>query len=69
MIRMLMSTPRETWDVGNMKKVVVRNFMGKTAIDIREYYVNKNTMDIGHQAWEEGHCLEPTAVPETQVSH
>ena len=29
-----------------MKKVVVRNFMGKTAIDIREYYVNKNTMDI-----------------------
>ena len=33
------------WDLGNMKKVVVRDFKGKTYIDIREYYVDKNTMD------------------------
>ena len=34
------------WDLGNMKKVVVRNFMGKTYIDIREYYVDKGALDI-----------------------
>ena len=33
------------WDLGNMKRVVVRDFKGKTYIDIREYYVDKNTMD------------------------
>ena len=33
------------WDLGNMEKVVVRDFKGKTYIDIREYYVDKNTMD------------------------
>ena len=33
------------WDMGNMKKVVVRNFMGKTYIDFREYYVNKDTKE------------------------
>ena len=33
------------WDLGNMKRVVVRDFKGKTYIDIREYYIDKNTMD------------------------
>ena len=33
------------WDLGNMKKVCVREFKGKTYVDIREYYVDKNTMD------------------------
>ena len=33
------------WDLGNMKKVCVRDFKGKTYIDIREYYVDKSTMD------------------------
>ena len=33
------------WDLGNMKRVVVRDFKGKTYIDIREYYVDKNTME------------------------
>lgn len=33
------------WDMGNMRKVVVRNIKGKTYIDIREYYIDKNTKD------------------------
>ena len=33
------------WDMGNRKKVVVRNFMGKTCIDIRQYYSDKNGKD------------------------
>ena len=71
------------WDLGNMKKVVVRDFKGKTYIDIREYYVDKNTMDTRQaekmetylnncllfQAGEEGDLLELLAVPETQVHH
>ena len=39
------------WDLGNMKKVVVRDFKGKTYIDIREYYVDKNTMDTRY-TWQ-----------------
>merc|ERR1712080_38424 len=27
------------WDLGNNKKVCVRDFKGKTYVDIREYYV------------------------------
>jgi len=34
------------WDMGNMKKVVVRNFMGKTSIDFREFYFDKNTKEF-----------------------
>lgn len=28
----------DTWELGNMKRVTVREFKGKTLIDIREYY-------------------------------
>nr|ACO15626.1 Activated RNA polymerase II transcriptional coactivator p15 [Caligus clemensi] len=34
-----------SWHLGNNKHVKVREFKGKTYIDIREYYVDKNTMD------------------------
>lgn len=34
-----------SWLLGNMKFVKVREFKGKTYIDIREYYVDKQTMD------------------------
>lgn len=34
-----------TWELGKMKKVKVREWRGQTFIDIREYYVDKNTMD------------------------
>merc|ERR1712045_61898 len=34
-----------SWSLGNMKFVKVREFKGKTYIDIREYYVDKQTME------------------------
>nr|ALS04292.1 activated RNA polymerase II transcriptional coactivator p15 [Acartia pacifica] len=34
-----------SWHLGRNKHVVVRSFKGQTYIDIREYYVDKNTMD------------------------
>nr|ACO11518.1 Activated RNA polymerase II transcriptional coactivator p15 [Caligus rogercresseyi] len=34
-----------SWHLGNNKHVKVREFKGKTYIDIREYYVDKSTMD------------------------
>jgi len=34
-----------SWHLGNNKHIVVREFKGKTYIDIREYYVDKNTME------------------------
>lgn len=34
-----------SWHLGRDKHVKVREFKGKTYIDIREYYVDKNTMD------------------------
>jgi len=34
-----------SWHLGRDKHVVVREFKGKTYIDIREYYVDKNTME------------------------
>jgi len=33
------------WHIGNNKWVTVREFKGKTYVDIREFYVDKNTMD------------------------
>merc|ERR1712226_877163 len=41
-----MENGEPTWNLGGgMKFVKVREFKGKTYIDIREYYVDKNTMD------------------------
>jgi len=38
--------PKEPkWHIGNNKWVTVREFKGKTYVDIREFYVDKNTMD------------------------
>jgi len=34
-----------SWSLGNMKFVKVREFKGKTYIDIREYYVDKSSME------------------------
>jgi len=34
-----------SWGLGNMKFVKVREFKGKTYIDIREYYTDKTSMD------------------------
>ena len=34
-----------SWDLGKNKWVKVREFKGQTYIDIREYYVDKETMD------------------------
>ena len=34
-----------SWDLGKMKKVKVRQFKGQTYIDIREYYIDKSSMD------------------------
>lgn len=34
-----------TWDLGKMKMVKVRSWKGRTFIDIREWYVDKRTMD------------------------
>jgi len=34
-----------SWHLGRDKHVKVREWKGKTYIDIREYYVDKNTMD------------------------
>eukprot|EP00088_Acartia_fossae_P022076 TRINITY_DN23369_c0_g1_i1.p2 TRINITY_DN23369_c0_g1~~TRINITY_DN23369_c0_g1_i1.p2 ORF type:complete len:117 (-),score=46.42 TRINITY_DN23369_c0_g1_i1:858-1208(-) len=34
-----------SWHLGRDKHVVVRQFKGQTYIDIREYYVDKNTME------------------------
>ncbi|XP_040574105.1 putative RNA polymerase II transcriptional coactivator [Lepeophtheirus salmonis] len=34
-----------SWHLGNNKHVKVREFKGKTYVDIREYYVDKSTMD------------------------
>jgi len=34
-----------SWHLGRNKHVVVRQFKGQTYIDIREYYVDKNTME------------------------
>jgi len=34
-----------SWSLGNMKFIKVREFKGKTYIDIREYYVDKQTME------------------------
>merc|ERR1712110_995260 len=34
-----------SWSLGNMKFAKVRQFKGKTYIDIREYYVDKSTME------------------------
>ena len=35
-----------SWLLGGMKFVKVREFKGKTYIDIREYYSDKKTMDM-----------------------
>merc|ERR1739844_219054 len=40
-----MENGEPTWLVGGMKFVKVREFKGKTYIDIREYYVDKKTME------------------------
>merc|ERR1739846_106442 len=40
-----MENGEPTWLVGGMKFVKVREFKGKTYIDIREYYVDKSTME------------------------
>merc|ERR1711879_195563 len=34
-----------TWELGQNKKVKVREFKGKTYIDIREWYVDKKDME------------------------
>ena len=34
-----------SWDLGKNKWVKVRQFKGQTYVDIREYYVDKDTMD------------------------
>ena len=34
-----------SWDLGKNKWVKVREFKGQTYIDIREYYVDKDTME------------------------
>jgi len=34
-----------SWHLGRNKHVVVRQFKGQTYIDIREYYVDKSTME------------------------
>ena len=34
-----------SWDLGKNKWVKVRSFKGQTYVDIREYYVDKDTMD------------------------
>jgi len=34
-----------SWALGNMKFIKVREFKGKTYIDIREHYVDQKTMD------------------------
>eukprot|EP00095_Tigriopus_kingsejongensis_P007002 maker-scaffold430_size173499-snap-gene-0.48 protein:Tk07002 transcript:maker-scaffold430_size173499-snap-gene-0.48-mRNA-1 annotation:"activated rna polymerase ii transcriptional coactivator p15" len=34
-----------TWDLGRMKKVKVREWRNQVFIDIREWYVDKSTMD------------------------
>eukprot|EP00088_Acartia_fossae_P060412 TRINITY_DN72348_c0_g1_i1.p1 TRINITY_DN72348_c0_g1~~TRINITY_DN72348_c0_g1_i1.p1 ORF type:complete len:122 (+),score=19.07 TRINITY_DN72348_c0_g1_i1:30-368(+) len=34
-----------SWHLGKDKHVTVREFRGKTYVDIREYYVDKNTME------------------------
>eukprot|EP00088_Acartia_fossae_P010417 TRINITY_DN1518_c0_g1_i1.p1 TRINITY_DN1518_c0_g1~~TRINITY_DN1518_c0_g1_i1.p1 ORF type:complete len:123 (-),score=52.92 TRINITY_DN1518_c0_g1_i1:4-372(-) len=34
-----------SWHLGKNKHVVVRSFKGQTLIDIREYYVDKNSME------------------------
>jgi len=34
-----------SWSLGNMKFVKVREFKGKTYIDIREYYTDQKTME------------------------
>nr|AQS22685.1 activated RNA polymerase II transcriptional coactivator p15 [Pseudodiaptomus poplesia] len=35
-----------SWHLGKERYVKVREFKGKTYIDIREYYTDKNTMDL-----------------------
>jgi len=39
------SEDEPSWHLGRDKHVKVREFKGKTYIDIREYYVDKNTME------------------------
>merc|ERR1719219_1573176 len=34
-----------TWSLGGMKSVKVQEFKGKTYVDIREYYIDKSTME------------------------
>merc|ERR1712012_1109339 len=38
-----MENGEPTWDLGNNKKVRINKFKGNTYIDIREYYVDRNT--------------------------
>jgi len=40
-----MNSEEPSWHLGRDKHVKVREWKGKTYIDIREYYVDKNTMD------------------------
>merc|ERR1712088_178289 len=39
------SSGEPTWELGQNKKVKIREFKGKTYIDIREWYVDKKDMD------------------------
>merc|ERR1712126_389476 len=40
-----MENGEPTWELGQNKKVKIREFKGKTYIDIREWYVDKKDME------------------------
>ena len=62
-----------TWELGQMKKLKVREFKGKVYIDIREWYVDKDTMDT--KPGKKGISLNPlqyqalkAAIPEIDAA-
>merc|ERR1712055_657411 len=40
-----MENGQPTWELGQNKKVKIREFIGKTYIDIREWYIDKKDME------------------------
>ena len=57
----LMENGEPAWKLGQNKKVKIREFKGKTYIDIREWYADKKDMDITIKVidWCEQHKNDP----------